>query len=97
MKIFNTRKAMIQKGDGEVEVHWGDVLRKLGLQDVVDPTTVVRNLHAMSLHVVARRPREKPIRTQEHQQLRVRICNKWRKLPTSYFTDKVRPPGVSMA
>ena len=39
--------------------------------------------------VAWRPPREAPLRTPEDEEDRVRICSKWKYLPTNYFTDQV--------
>ena len=51
---------MYAKANGEVEVHWDQILEKAGLAGVVDPPTAARNLKEAGYKVQARKPREKP-------------------------------------
>ena len=59
-KLDTTRKKMYAKANGEVEVHWDQILEKAGLAGVVDPTTAARNLKEAGYTVQTRKPREKP-------------------------------------
>ena len=43
-KLDTTRKKMYAKANGEMEVHWDQILKTAGLAGVVDPTTAARNL-----------------------------------------------------
>lgn len=88
-KVNTVRKKLYAQADGETEVHWDEILEKAGLKGVVDATTVAKNLKEAGYDVEARRPREKPCRTDEHDQERVRICKAWRRKHKNFFTKKV--------
>ena len=83
-----TRKSLIKEAKGEREVHWGEIIKKARVPNV-DATTASRALAAAGFDVKARRPREKPLRTTEHQEERVAMCKKWMRYPKSYFTERV--------
>ena len=55
----------------------------------MDPTTIAKRMREGGFPLKARRPREKPLRKPEHEELRVAICKKWKELPASYFANKV--------
>jgi transposase len=88
-KINTARKKLYTQAKGEGEVHYDDILEKAGLLGVVDRTTVAKNLKDAGYPVQARPPREKPCRTDEHDEERVRICKSWRRKPKNFFTKKV--------
>ena len=86
--LDKTRQRLIKQAKGEREVHWGEIIAKAGIPSV-DPTTAARTLRRHGIAVAARPPREKPLRTAEHESERVRICNTWIKKPVGFFTDDV--------
>ena len=88
-KVDTIRKKVYAKADGEREVHWAEILDKAGLEGVVDVTTLAKNMKEAGYDVEARRPREKPCRTDEHDEERVRVCKAWDKKPENFFTKKV--------
>ena len=77
------RKALIKKAKGEKEIHWDDVLRASRVR--CDPTTVAKSLKDAGMDVQARKPRQKPMRTEEDIAARKRICNRWRFFPVSFW------------
>ena len=87
-KLNAVRKDLIKQAKGLREVHWDDVIKKSRVPKV-DPTTAARALQAAGIDVAARRPREKPMRKPEHEQLRTEICSKWARRPATYFTKSI--------
>ena len=81
-KIFEKRKELIQKHNGEKEVCWAWVLKACRIK--CDPTTAVRNLKANGYDVAARKQREKPVRTEAAVKERYEISGKWKNKPASY-------------
>ena len=55
----------------------------------VDSTTAARSLQAAGFDVKARKPREKPMRTPDHEALRVALCKKWKQCRKTYVTKNV--------
>ena len=84
-KIFMKRKELIQKFKGEKEISWPWILKACRVK--VDPTTAVRSLQANGYNVEARKPREKPMRTEEAIEERWETCGKWRKYAATYWTE----------
>ena len=87
-KLNTTRKTLIKAAKGEREVHWDEIIKKSRVPEV-DPTTAARSLRSAGIDVAARKPREKPMRTKEHEEERVRLCTEWLKRPASFFTTSV--------
>ena len=71
--LDSTRKKLIVKADNEFEVHWEDVIQKAKVP-LVDPTTAAKNMRDAGYDVAARKPREKPLRTDDDETLREKIC-----------------------
>ena len=79
-----TRKNLIAKAGGEEEVTWSQVIAKARVP-YVDPTTAARSFQRAGIPVAARPPRQKPMRTQDHKDARVKVGKDWKKKPGSYF------------
>ena len=77
------RKGIIKKAAGQKEVHWEDIVRAARVK--CDPTTLAKSMRRAGMDVRARKPREKPLRSDEGVANRKRICNQWRKKPASYW------------
>ena len=82
------RKGLIKHADGEREVLWEDVMRKARVP-VVHRSTAYRSMSDAGYNVKWRPAREKPMRTDIDEAERKRICNRWRKLPASYWLRRV--------
>ena len=87
-KLNTTRKTLIKAAKGEREVRWGEIIRKSRVP-TVDPTTAVRALRKAGIDVAARKPREEPMRSREHEEERVRLCAEWSKRPANFCTTSV--------
>ena len=87
-KLNTARKDLIKQAKGQREVHWNDIIKKARVP-TVDPTTAARAMRAAGIDVSARKPREKPMRKPEHEQLRKEICSKWARRPAAFFTDSI--------
>ena len=80
------RVEMIEKADGQTEIHWKDVVKKARVPNV-DRTTAAKTMRAAGCDVRWRPARMKPSRTVIDEVERKRICNKLCKLPASYWTE----------
>ena len=76
----------MKRAKGEKYVRYRDVRRSARVPEIHD-TTTARYLRAFG--VIWRRMREKPARTEAHQESRQDICDLWRKRPASFWTDRV--------
>ena len=85
-RLNSARKSLIQKAQGEREVHWGHVLRAARVPKV-HPSTAARSLRRDGYDVRWRAPRERPQRSPLDERLRMDICGRWRYLPTTYFAE----------
>ena len=81
----NHRRALIQKADGEKEVHWDDISDKVKCD--VHPSTAARHLRKIGVDVLIRTPREKPARTDETEEERLAIAQKWVRRPETYWAE----------
>ena len=86
--LDRARKRLIAKADGEYEVHWDDIVRAARVPNV-DRTTAAKCLRAAGYDISWRSPRLKPARGEVDEEQRTRICNKWRKLPETFWTDTI--------
>ena len=86
--LDNTRKRLIAKADGDYEVHWDDVIRAARVPKV-DRTTAAKCLRAAGYDIAWRPPRLKPARQEVDEEQRAHICDKLRKLPVVFWTDKL--------
>ena len=82
------RRELVSKANGEREVSWDECIKKSRIKKV-DATTAARSLRRAGIPVAARRPREKPMRSQEHIDERVDTCSRWRYVPDNYFNESV--------
>ena len=81
------RRRLIQRAEGEREVHIQDVMKAARVTDVA-PSTVSKHF-SEHLGVHWRAPRAEPLRTKEDMAERVDMCTKWKRLPNDFFTDRV--------
>ena len=86
--LNKTRLALVLKSNGQREVSWDECISKARIKKV-HATTAARSLVRAGIPVAARRPREKPERTEEQQQERREFCRRWRFVPNSYFSKSV--------
>ena len=86
--LDRARRKLIEKAGGEYEVHWTDVIRAARVRKV-DPTTAAKRMTAAGFDVRWRAPRLKPPRGAADRSERKRICNKLRKHPTTFWTQKL--------
>ena len=85
-RLFDKRSALVERAQGERYVPLREV-RRAARVPAIDDTTTARYLRAYG--VVWRRMREKPARTEAHEESRKAVCNIWRKRPASFWTDRV--------
>ena len=86
--LDRARKRLIAKADEEYEVHWDDVIRAARVPHV-DRTTAAKSLKAAGYDISWRPPRTKPNRGEIDEKMRERICDKLRKQPVAFWTDKM--------
>ena len=86
--LDRTRKRLIAEADEEFEVHWDDIIQAARVPKV-DRTTAAKCLRAAGYDISWRTPRLKPARGEIDEEQRTRICSKLRKLPVTFWTDKI--------
>jgi hypothetical protein len=86
-KMNSVRRVLQNNADGEREVTWGKI-RKAARAPKVCATTSLRAFRREGIAVQARRPREKPQRTKEHADERVRLCEGLQSKPAKWFSEK---------
>ena len=85
-RAYRVRKQIIKKAKGEKEIHWTHIISKARVPHV-HASTAMRSIARSELPTIAaRRPREKPLRTEEHEADRERLGKRFAKKPPSYFT-----------
>ena len=82
------RKRLISKASGDYEVHWDDVIRAARVPPV-HRTTAARALKTVGYDIEWRAPRLKPDRSDMDESQRKELCDKLRKLPPQFWTEKV--------
>lgn len=82
------RKALVKKADNQREVRWADVRRAARVPDG-HRSSLKRAFAREGIPVAARRPREKPQRTQEHEAERLAFAKAFASKSPSYFTDRI--------
>ena len=87
-KMNSVRRVLQKKADGEREVTWENI-RKAARAPKVCATTSLRAFRREGIAVQARRPREKPQRTKEHAEERVRLCEGLQSKPATWFSEMV--------
>ena len=85
-RLFRKRGDLISRAGGEQYVPLREVRRTARVPQIHD-TTAARYLR--NLGVSWRRMREKPPRTEAHEDTRKAVCDIWRKRPASFWTDSV--------
>lgn len=85
--LNNARKRLIKDAKGEREVHLADIMSAARVKGV-HSTTVSKGLKG-KFKVTWRPPRSAPLRTSLDCSERVKICQKWKHLPTVYFSKTV--------
>ena len=85
--LDSNRKKLVKKARGKREVRITDIM-KASRVDHVDPSTVAKHFRD-TLNVKFRAPRSTPLRMPEEEESRVVLCDKWKRLPADYFTDRV--------
>ena len=86
--LDKARKRLYVQAAGDHEVTWEDIIRAARVP-MVDRTTAAKCMKAAGFDTVWRTPRTKPSRTEIDETQRMRICSKLRKLPTSFWTNKM--------
>jgi len=86
VKVNVIRKQLIKKAGGEKEVTWDKVIRMARVPKV-HASTAARALDDAGIPVAWRPPREKPLRTEEHEKERLRISRQLKAKPLRFFTD----------
>ena len=87
LKMNVVRKTILKKRPDK-EMHWSDLV-KAARAPKVDRTTVKKAFAREKIPVAARRPREKPQRSEEHRAERVVIGAKLAKKPKKFYSKKV--------
>ena len=87
LKMNAVRKTILKKRPDK-ELHWSDLV-KAARAPKVDRTTVKKAFAREKIPVAARRPREKPQRSEEHRAERVVIGAKLAKKPKKFYSKKV--------
>jgi hypothetical protein len=87
-KIDVTRDKEYEKVGGEGEIPL-DTIRKRARAPEIHRTNVARSLERAGLGVKFRSPRQKPMRAAADEADRKRKCNKYRKLPSSFWQKTV--------
>ena len=87
-RLFDKRGELVRRAQGERYVPYREVRRSARVPEVHDTTTA---RYLKSFGVVWRRMREKPARTEAHEESRKDVCNLWRKRPASFWTETVDP------
>ena len=83
-----TRDKEYEKVGGEGEISL-DTIRKRARAPAIHRTNVARNLERAGFGVKFRSPRQKPMRAAADEADRKRKCNKYRKLPNSFWQKTV--------
>ena len=72
-RVNEVRKQVITKAKGEEEIHWHQIMVKARVP-IVHGTTAARSIERIGLpKVCALKPREKPLRTEEHEKEREKL------------------------
>ena len=79
---------LIQRADGQHEVHWDHIIKKARVP-AVHRTTAAKAMVTSGYQVKWRNPRLKPMRSDADEKERKRICNKLRKLPASHWQRRI--------
>ena len=82
------RKRLIDEAKGEKEVHWDDVIEAARVRKV-NRTTAAKSMRRAGYDIKWRAPRLKPERTPEEDARRKELCDKYRKLPGTFWTRTV--------
>ena len=82
------RKRLIKKAESQYEVHWDDVIKAARVPEV-HRSTASRSMNDAGYDIKWRTPRTSIPRSARDDAERKRICDAWRKLPSTYWTDKV--------
>ena len=86
--LNNARKTLLRSTKNQREVRWKDVFKK-ARGPKVHRSTAKRAFHHFGINVAARRPREKPKRTLDHEQERVDYCTEWGKKSGSFYLNQI--------
>lgn len=87
-KADAARRKLYAKADGEQEIRWKDIISKARVPKV-SSTTARRHFKDSGVPIVARHPREKPLRDTEVKEERVVMCKVIVKKPNKYYSHKV--------
>ena len=82
------RKRLIAKADGQYEVHWSDIIRAARVPNV-DRSTAAKGMKAAGYDIRWRTPRQKLVRGAIDDDMRMKMCDKLRKKPVSFWTTKL--------
>lgn len=88
LAMEKARLRLIKKADGEEEVTWPKIQKNARVKQA-DPTTVARSFKREGLQVERHTPREKPLRTPEHEAERKEYCRTRRKVKKDHYLKKV--------
>ena len=87
-KMNRVRKNLLKAAKGEKEVRWRDIRSASRTKKAADKT-IREAFKREGILVAARRPREKPDRTPEQANARVKYCKVWHRKPPSFWLKKV--------
>ena len=85
-RMFKKRAELIVKADGERYVTVEEAVRRAHIPNVHVSTAAH---YLAELGVKWRRMREKPPRTGAHEEDRKEVCRRWRRRPSTFWTDDV--------
>lgn len=88
-KLNQVRKSLLKKAGSESKVTYQQILRVGRVARKVSSTTLAKNFKADGFDVKWRPAREGQTLDKQHRAERLRICSKWRYLPSNYWTHKV--------
>lgn len=88
LSMDRARKTLTRKAAGQTEVRWRDIVKKARAPPV-HRSTASASFKREGIPVAWRRPRERPQRTKEHEEERVRLCRSWAKRRGTYFSNAI--------
>ena len=88
-KLNQVRKTLLKKAVSESKVTYHHILRVGRLAMKVSPTTLAKNFKADGFDINWRPAREAQTLDKKARRERMRICNRWKYMPSNYFTHTV--------
>ena len=88
-KLNQVRKTLLKKAVSESKVTYHHILRVGRRAMKVSPTTLAKNFKADGFDINWRPAREAQTLDKKARRERMRICNRWKYMPSNYFTHTV--------